>query len=149
MRAVVQRVSEASVIIEGRVTGEIGPGLLVYLGVADNDAEEDADLLAEKIARLRIFPDADDKMNLDVSQSGGNVLVVSAFTVQADARKGRRPTFDSAAPPAAAMALYERFCGALSALGLRVERGTFRARMNVHSINDGPVCILLDSKRVF
>ena len=149
MRAVVQRVAEASVVVEEKTVGQIGAGLLVYVGVACEDTDEDAVLLAEKVARLRIFPDADDKLNQDVSQAGGNVLVVSAFTVQADGRKGRRPSFDAAAPPQFANELYNQFCTALAGFGLRVEQGVFRAVMDVRSFNAGPVCILLDSKRVF
>jgi D-tyrosyl-tRNA(Tyr) deacylase len=149
MRAVVQRVSRAVVEVDGRPVGAIEAGLLVYLGVARDDAQADAELLAEKIAHLRIFPDGQDKMNLDVRQAGGQVLVVSAFTTQADARKGRRPTFDAAARGEIAEGFYLSFCDLLLPYGLKVERGTFGALMNVQSINAGPVCILLDSKRTF
>jgi len=149
VRAVVQRVRQAGVTVDGQTVGRIEAGLLVYLGVAQDDAGDDAAFMAEKVAGLRIFPDAEDRMNLDVSQAGGQVLVVSAFTVQADARKGRRPTFETAAQPEPARVLYELFCAALAGRGLTVERGTFRAMMEVHSVNAGPVCILLDSKKVF
>ena len=149
MRAVVQRVSEASVIADGETVGAIGPGLLVYLGVDRADGEEDAEYISEKIRFLRIFPDGDEKMNRDVSQAGGMVLVVSAFTLQADARKGRRPTFDGAASGDSARLWYEALCDALSQFGLTVERGTFGAVMQVRSVNAGPVCILLDSRKTF
>lgn len=149
MRAVVQRVSEASVTVEGRVSGSISEGLLTYLGVAPDDGEADVNYIADKVRHLRIFPDENDRLNRDVLQAAGKVLVVSAFTVQADARRGRRPSFDNAAPPQHAHALYARLCEALSDLGVAVERGVFRATMDVHSINAGPVCILLDSRRGF
>ena len=149
MRAAVQRVSEASVVVEGKPVGTIGVGLLVYVGVGDTDGSEDVDYLVDKVCHLRIFPDADEKMNLDVGHAGGSVLVVSAFTLQADARKGRRPSFDSAADPDDALELYERFCDSLEQSGLAVERGKFRAMMDVKSVNAGPICILLDSCRGF
>jgi D-aminoacyl-tRNA deacylase len=149
MRATVQRVSSASVTVEGRVVGRIGAGLLVYAGVASDDAEDDVRYLVDKIANLRIFRDADGKMNRSVLDVGGAVLVISAFALQADARKGRRPSFDAAAAPELAEALYNRLCEALAAAGLTVARGIFRAHMDVESINDGPICILLDSKRLF
>ena len=149
MRAVVQRVSEAAVEVEGRVCGAIDAGLLVYLGVAVDDAEQDVSYLADKVRHLRIFQDDQGRMNLDVGQVGGGVLVVSAFTTQADARHGRRPSLEPAARPEAAQAIYERFCATLAATGLLVERGSFGAMMAVRSTNDGPICLLLDSKRVF
>jgi D-aminoacyl-tRNA deacylase len=149
MRATVQRVHEASVTVDGTVVGSIGQGLLVYTGVAADDAEDDARYLAEKIAGLRIFIDDEGKMNRCVSDIGGGVLVVSAFTLQADARKGRRPSFDAAAGLDLANSLYERLCEMLAGMGLPVARGVFRAHMEVASINDGPICILLDSKRLF
>jgi D-aminoacyl-tRNA deacylase len=149
MRATVQRVHEASVTVDDRVVGAIGQGLLVFAGVAADDAESDVQYVAEKIAGLRIFNDADGKMNRNVSEIGGGVLVISAFTLQADARKGRRPSFDAAAGLDLALALYERLCEVLSGMGLTVARGVFRAHMEVTSINDGPICILLDSKRIF
>lgn len=149
MRATVQRVHEASVTVDGRVVGSVEQGLLVYAGVAADDAEGDVQYIAEKIAGLRIFNDADGKMNRCVSEVGGGVLVVSAFTLQADARKGRRPSFDAAAGPDLALALYEQLCETLSGMGLKVAQGVFRAHMEVSSINDGPICVLLDSRRVF
>ncbi len=149
MRAVVQRVSNASVTVEGAVVGAIDGGLLVYLGVAREDGDADIAYLADKVCHLRVFPDDAGRMNLDVGQAGGKVLVVSAFTLQADARHGRRPSFDAAAEPDHARMLYERFCEVLARTGLAVERGTFRALMDVHSVNAGPIGILLDSRRVF
>jgi D-tyrosyl-tRNA(Tyr) deacylase len=149
MRAVVQRVSEASVVTDGRVQGSIGTGLLVYLGVDRDDGEADVSYLADKVRHLRIFPDEADRMNLDVLQAGGKALVVSAFTVQADARRGRRPAFESAAPPDRAIVLYELFCDALRRLGVSVERGLFGDYMDVKSVNAGPICILLESRRAF
>jgi D-tyrosyl-tRNA(Tyr) deacylase len=149
MRAVIQRVSEASVVTNGRVQGSIGTGLLVYLGVDRDDGEADVSYLADKVRHLRIFPDEADRMNLDVLQAGGKVLVVSAFTVQADARRGRRPAFESAAPPDRAIVLYELFCDALRRLGVSVERGLFGDYMDVKSVNAGPICILLESRRAF
>jgi D-tyrosyl-tRNA(Tyr) deacylase len=146
MRAVIQRVSEASVTVKADVCAAIGNGLLVYLGVAVNDAEGDAAYLADKVRHLRIFTDENEKLNLDVVQIGGEVLVVSAFTVCADARRGRRPSFDTAAPPDVAQRLYERFCEDIERLGARVQRGVFREHMHVRSINDGPICILLASR---
>ena len=149
MRAVVQRVSEASVEVDGGVRGFTGGGLLVYLGVDREDGESDVSYLADKVRHLRVFPDDADRMNLDVVQAGGKVLVVSAFTVQADARRGRRPSFEPAAPPDRAIVCYEQFCQALARSGVSVERGSFGDDMNVTSVNAGPVCILLDSRRVF
>ncbi len=149
MRAVIQRVDEASVVVDGTTVGAIGPGLLVYLGVDRSDRDEDANYIVDKIRYLRIFPDDEEKMNRDNSQAGGMVLVVSAFTLQADARKGRRPTFDGAASGDPARLLYESLCDALSHFGLTVERGRFGAMMQVRSVNAGPVCILLDSRKTF
>lgn len=149
MRAVVQRVREASVTIEGRTCRRIDEGVLVYLGVAANDEPRDADYLADKLARLRIFPDDDGRMNRDVREAGGAVLVVSNFTLLGDARKGRRPSYTGAAEPERANELYERFCTTLRGFGLTVETGRFRAMMEVRSINSGPVTLLLDSKRTF
>jgi D-tyrosyl-tRNA(Tyr) deacylase len=145
MRMVVQRVSEASVRVEGEVVGSIGRGLLVLLGVARGDTESDAAFLAEKTASLRIFPDHDGKMNRSVTEAGGSVLVVSQFTLYGDVRKGRRPSFDQAAPPETAKQLYERFVEMLRSRGLHVETGVFQAMMQVHLVNDGPVTILCDS----
>lgn len=149
MRAVVQRVSKGSVQVRGETVGQIGAGLMVYLGVARDDQEADARALAEKVAGLRVFDDQSGVMNLPLEQAGGEVLVVSAFTTQGDARRGRRPSYAAAAPPETAELLYEKFCGELARKGLEVVRGRFRAEMQVSSINDGPVCILLDSKKVF
>ncbi len=149
MRAVVQRVSEASVVTGGRVSGVIGDGLLVHLGVAGDDGDADVVYLADKVRHLRIFPDQSDRMNLDVRQADGKVLVVSAFTVCADARRGRRPSFESAAPPDRAIELYDRFCETLGRGGVVVERGSFGDYMTITSVGAGPVCILLDSRRAF
>jgi D-tyrosyl-tRNA(Tyr) deacylase len=149
MRAVVQRVTRAAVVADGEESGRIEAGLLVYLGVGPDDTEEDLRYLADKVRHLRIFPDEAKPLNRDVVEAGGAVLVVSAFTVQADARKGRRPTLESAAPAAQAQELYESFCTVLEATGVSVARGVFRAYMAVESVNDGPICILLDSRRGF
>ena len=149
MRAVVQRVSRASVRVDSRTVGEIGKGLVVLLGIRSGDTREAADYLAEKVAVLRIFPDAEGKTNLSVLDVGGAVLAVSQFTLFGDTRKGRRPSYIDAAPPAEAEPLYEYFLSALRRHGLRVESGVFRAMMEVELVNDGPVTILLDSERVF
>lgn len=144
MRAVIQRVSRASVRVEGRVVGEIAAGLLVLLGVASGDAESEATRLAEKVARLRIFENEDGRFDHSVLDTGGAVLVVSQFTLFADMTKGNRPSFAGAAAPDEAKWLYERFCGALRELGVQVETGVFAARMQVELVNDGPVTIVLD-----
>ncbi len=149
MRAVVQRVSSAKVEVDGRVVGEIGPGLLVYLGVGVDDSETDIAYMANKVRHLRVFNDAEGKMNLDVAQTGGACLVVSAFTVQGNARKGHRPAYAAAADPGQANAMYQQFCEQLQATGLTVATGRFRAKMDVHSVNDGPICVLIDSKKMF
>lgn len=149
MRIAAQRVSRASVTVDGSVISEIGQGLLVYLGCAQGDDENDARWLAEKAASLRIFSDEQGKMNRSVVDAGGGVLVVSAFTLQADARKGRRPSFDAAAPPEFAKPLCDAFVSALRGYGLLVQEGRFGVHMHVDSSNDGPICILLDSKRLF
>ena len=149
MRAVVQRVTEASVVVDRSVCASIGQGLAVYLGVDHDDSEADVAYLADKVRHLRIFPDEADRMNLDVAMVRGQVLVVSAFTVQADARRGRRPSFETAADPDRAIILYEMFCDALAHQRIRVERGRFGAMMDVRSVNAGPVCILLESRRKF
>ncbi len=149
MRSVVQRVARAEVRVEGERVGAIGRGLAVLLGVAQGDDEEAARLLADKVAALRVFEDADGKMNRAVAEVGGEVLVVSQFTLLGDARKGNRPSFSAAAPPDQAQALYERFCAMLRSKGLTVATGVFRAHMDVELINDGPVTILLDSARLF
>lgn len=149
MRAVVQRVSRCKVSVGGEVAGEIGAGLLVLLGVGQGDTEAAADHLAEKISGLRIFEDADGKMNLDVRQAGGAVLVVSQFTLHGDARKGKRPSFDRAARPDEARRLYEYFVSKIRAAGLRCETGCFQEMMEVELVNAGPVTILLDSEKAF
>ena len=144
MRAVIQRVSEASVAVNGHVTGAIQKGLLVLLGVGHADTEATAQAMAAKVARLRIFPDAEGKMNLSVEDVQGGVLVVSQFTLLADTRKGNRPSFTDAAPPEKGQALYEAFCAAMAAENVPVEKGVFGAHMNVRLANDGPVTIVLD-----
>ncbi len=149
MRAVVQRVSRASVKVDGELTGEIGAGLLVLLGVAREDNTADADYLAEKISGLRIFEDAAGKMNLSVTEVSGAVLAVSQFTLFGDVRGGKRPSFDAAARPEQAKALYEYFVARIRAGGLRCETGRFQQMMEVELVNTGPVTILLDSKRMF
>lgn len=149
MRAVVQRVKRAKVTVNGTVTGEIGVGLLVLLGVAQADIETDADYLAEKIAGLRVFEDSDGKMNLAVADVGGALLAVSQFTLYGDVRKGKRPSFDAAARPEQAKKLYEYFCTRIRAAGLRCEEGVFQAMMDVELLNAGPVTILLDSTKAF
>jgi len=145
VRALVQRVSEASVEVDGRVTGAVGAGFLVLLGVAEGDTEEDADWLAGKVARLRVFEDEEGKMNLSLGAVGGKVLSVSQFTLCADTRKGNRPSFTKAAEPEQGRRLWERFSEELERRGVRVERGVFGARMRVRLVNEGPVTILLDS----
>lgn len=149
MRAVVQRVSRARVMVEDEEVGAIGEGLLVYAAAAPDDGAEDVRYIAEKVGQMRIFPDAGYKMNLSVLDAGGAVVVVSAFTVQADARRGRRPSFDTSAPGEAAEPLIERLVAGLKAMGLEVATGRFGAKMRVESANEGPICVLLDSKRGF
>ena len=147
MRAVIQRVKSASVAVDGRVTGEIGKGLLVLLGVGQGDGEKDLAYMAAKLPDLRIFEDASGKFNLSLREVGGQMLVVSQFTLYGDCRKGRRPSFTDAAEPAEARRLYEQLVLRLREQGTPVETGEFRARMEVHLINDGPVTILLDSRQ--
>ena len=149
MRAVVQRVLSAGVSVEGRVLGRIGHGLLVFVGVARNDGPDDVQYVAAKIRELRIFPDADGRMKRSVVDTGGELLVVSQFTLVGDCRKGRRPAFDDAAPPALAEALYEDVVRLLRESGLTVATGQFQAHMTVELVNDGPVTMLLDSRRLF
>jgi D-tyrosyl-tRNA(Tyr) deacylase len=144
MRAVCQRVSEARVTVDGSISGEIGAGLVVLLGIERGDAVADADRLAAKVARLRIFENESGKFDVSLVDAGGAALVVSQFTLIAETRKGNRPSFSRAAPPEEAIPLYERFCEALGAAGVRVERGIFGARMSVELVNDGPVTIVLD-----
>ena len=149
MRAVVQRVSRCRVLVEGRTVGEIGPGLLVLLGVGKTDSEAAADYLAEKVLGLRIFEDAEGKMNLSVQDTRGEVLVVSQFTLYGDVRRGKRPSFDAAARPEEARRLYEYFVAKIRAAGLHCQTGEFQAMMDVELVNQGPVTILLDSEKSF
>ncbi len=144
MRAVCQRVTEARVVVDGSTVGEIGTGLVVLLGVARDDAPADADRLAGKIARLRIFPDAEGRFDRSVLDANGRVLAVSQFTLLADTSRGNRPSFTDAAPPDEAEPLYERFCEALAAEGVQVARGVFGAAMRVELANDGPVTIVVE-----
>jgi D-tyrosyl-tRNA(Tyr) deacylase len=148
MRVVIQRVSRAAVHVDGRVAGSIGTGLLVLLGVANEDDQKAADYLVEKTISLRIFPDAEDKMNRSLTDVGGSLLVVSQFTLYGDVKRGRRPGFDRAAPPAKARELYEYFVEAARARGVPVETGVFQAMMQVESVNVGPVTILCDSEKL-
>jgi D-aminoacyl-tRNA deacylase len=146
MRAVVQRVTAARVTVDGAVVGEIGAGLLILLGVGKADTAADAEYLAEKIAGLRIFSDSAGKMNLSLTDTGGAMLAVSQFTLYGDCRKGRRPSFDYAAPAEQARALYEHFVEAARRQGIRVETGTFQAHMAVSLTNDGPVTLIVESR---
>jgi D-aminoacyl-tRNA deacylase len=148
MKAVVQRVARASVRVDGEVIGSVGKGLLVLLGVAAGDPPGCEELLARKIVDLRIFPDAEDKMNLAVGEVGGGLLVVSQFTLLADCKKGRRPSFINAAPPEEANKRYEKLCALVRAQGLEVQTGRFGASMEVELINDGPVTIVLDTREL-
>ncbi|MDD4796613.1 MAG: D-aminoacyl-tRNA deacylase [Eubacteriales bacterium] len=149
MRAVVQRVSSASVTVQGAVSGAIGQGLVVLLGVEEGDTDDDVQYICQKVAGLRIFEDDQGKMNRDVGQIGGAVLLVSQFTLCGDARKGRRPSFAAAARPAQADALYQKGAALLKQMGVPVQTGQFQAHMMVSLVNDGPVTILLDSKKLF
>jgi D-tyrosyl-tRNA(Tyr) deacylase len=149
MRAVAQRVSSARVVVESEVVGEIGPGLLVYLGAGKKDGETEAEWMAGKLAGLRIFPDEADRMARDVRETGGAVLVVSQFTLYGDVRRGRRPSFDDAGEPERARELYELVCEKLRGLGLVVATGRFRAMMDVQCSVAGPVTILIDSQKQF
>lgn len=149
MRIVVQRSGPARVEVGGEITGEIERGLVLLVGVGQGDTEQDAVYLAEKVARLRVFEDADGKMNHDITEAGGSILSVSQFTLYGDVRKGRRPSYAQAAPPEDAATLYEFFNQCLRDYGLQVATGVFRAMMDVHLVNDGPVTILLDSHRTF
>lgn len=148
MRAVVQRVAKAQVMVHGDVVGRIQRGLLVYAAAAPDDSPKDVDYIAEKVAQLRIFSDPDGKMNLDVRQFGGAVLLVSAFTVLADARKGRRPSFDGSASGTVAQPILAQLDAVIRQMGVSIETGRFAAEMQVESINDGPICVLLDSRRL-
>jgi D-aminoacyl-tRNA deacylase len=149
MRAVVQRVSRAKVTVNGEIAGEIGPGLLVLLGVGQNDTEADSTYLAQKISGLRVFEDDQGKMNLSAQQVGGSVLAISQFTLYGDVRRGKRPSFDAAAPPDQARRLYDFFVEQIRSLGLRCEAGRFQEMMKVELVNEGPVTILLDSEKNF
>ena len=146
MRAVLQRVTRARVLVENEVVGEIGRGLLILLGVSRTDSVEDARWLADKVASLRVFADAEGKMNRDVVEVGGGVLVVSQFTLYSDCRKGRRPSFVDAAAPDSAIPHYESFVNALKALGIPTATGRFGAMMQVELVNEGPVTLIVDSK---
>jgi D-tyrosyl-tRNA(Tyr) deacylase len=149
MRVVVQRVSQASVEVDGEITGRIGRGLLVYLSIAENDNIEDAEFMARKLVGLRIFEDENGKMNLSLLEAGGRILLISNFTLHGDCRKGRRPAFDQAAQPEYAEKLYKKTIELLEQAGLEVATGWFGSRMQVTSTNNGPVTFLLDSKRIF
>ena len=149
MRAVVQRVSRAQVTVNSEIVGQIGCGLLVLLGVAATDTQSDADYLADKISGLRIFEDASGKMNLATSEVGGEMLIVSQFTLHGDVRRGKRPSFDASAPAHQARQLYEYFVGRIRAAGLPCQTGKFQETMQVELVNDGPVTILIDSTKTF
>jgi D-aminoacyl-tRNA deacylase len=149
MRAVVQRVSRAQVTVKGEITGQIGLGLLVLLGVGRDDGEADATYLAEKVCGVRVFEDAQGKMNRSLQEVDGSVLAVSQFTLYGDVRRGKRPSFDAAAPPEKARQLYEFFVEQIRATGLRCETGRFQEMMKVELANEGPVTILLDSAKAF
>jgi len=149
VRAVVQRVSRAEVRVDGEVVGSIGQGLLVYAGVESGDADPDVELMAGKVTGLRVFEDPDGRMNLDVLDAGGGVLVVSQFTLLGDARKGRRPSFVRAEAPDKANAIYEALVRTIKDKGVPVEAGRFQAHMEVDAVNDGPVTILLDTRKTF
>lgn len=149
MRAVVQRVTRASVKVSGEIVGQIEEGLLVLVGVAQEDTEADVDYLADKIVGLRVFEDPDEKMNLAVTEVGGAILAVSQFTLYGDMRRGRRPSFDAAARPEQARRLYEYLVSKIRAAGVRCETGTFQAMMEVELVNNGPVTILIDSTKIF
>lgn len=146
MKIVLQRVKEARVAVEGVTAGRIGRGLCLLVGVEKGDGETDAECLARKCVELRIFPDAQGKMNLSLAEAGGEVLAVSQFTLAGSVRKGRRPSFDGAEAPARAAELFESFVGAVEALGVTVETGVFQALMEVHLVNDGPVTFVLESR---
>lgn len=149
MRAVVQRVKRAEVRVEEQVVGQIGAGLVVLVGVGKDDTPTSGEVLAEKIANLRVFDDDQGRMNRSLLETGGQALCVSQFTLYGDCRKGRRPSYDQAAPPERVLLLYESFVQSLRNLGIRTETGRFRAMMDVELVNDGPVTLLLDSDRLF
>ena len=145
MRVVLQRVKEARVEVAGTTVGAISTGLLILIGVASTDTQQDADYLADKVIYLRIFPDEEGRMNRSILEVGGSLLVVSQFTLYGDCRKGRRPSFDRAAPPEEARRLYEYFVERLSSRNIIVQTGVFQAEMQIHLVNDGPVTFILDS----
>jgi len=145
MRLVIQRVDEAQVKVEGKVTGRIAQGLLVFVGISKTDTEKEADYLLDKLTGLRIFPDDAGKMNRDIADAGGSLLIVSQFTLYGDCRKGRRPSFDLAAPPEQAKALYDYFIAAARRTSVPVETGVFQASMQVHLVNHGPVTIIVET----
>jgi len=147
MRAVIQRVKSAEVYVDGRVSGKIGNGLLVFVGVAKGDGENDLSFLASKLPDLRIFEDASGKFNLSLKEKAGEILIVSQFTLYGDCRKGRRPSFTEAEEPAMAKGLYEQLISRLKQQGIPVQSGEFQAKMEVHLVNDGPVTLLLDSRK--
>lgn len=149
MRAVVQRISQGKVVVDNNITGEIEKGLLVFLGIEHEDTTDDIKYMVEKIANLRIFEDENEKMNLSVVDVKGKLLVVSQFTLMGDCRKGRRPSFSKAAKPDIAEGLYKEFVSYCKDTGIQVATGMFQAHMMVHSINDGPVTMLIDSKKLF
>ena len=149
MRAVIQRVTSASVTVAGELVSEIGEGLLIFLGIAHDDTEAELDYIANKVINLRIFEDSDGKMNRSLLETGGAALVVSQFTLYGDCRKGRRPSFIDAARPEQAKALYEQFIDVLTSRDVPTQGGTFQAMMDVQLVNDGPVTILLDSRKQF
>jgi len=144
MRIVIQRVRQARVEVDGQVTGAIGPGLLILLGIAKTDSEKEVEYLTEKVLEIRIFPGMDGKMNRSIREAGGSLLIVSQFTLYGDCRKGRRPSFDLAASPPQALGLYEYFVKELRKKGIPVETGVFQATMQVHLVNDGPVTIICE-----
>jgi len=146
MRIVLQRVKSASVDVSGETVGQIGSGLLILLGIARTDSQQDADYLVEKIIHLRIFPDQAGRMNRSIMEVGGRLLVVSQFTLYGDCKRGRRPSFDEAAPPEKARELYEYFVNQLKSSNIMIETGVFQAEMEVHLVNDGPVTLILESK---
>jgi len=149
MRAVIQRVKFASVTVNGQVTGRIGPGVVVFLGIHRNDTETASDWMAEKIVNLRLFPDDDEKMNRSLADIGAEMLIVSQFTLYGDCRKGRRPGYSEAAPPEIAEPLYNTFINQIIGKGIRTASGTFQAKMEVSLVNDGPVTLLVDSAKLF
>ena len=149
MRAVIQRVTKASVSVDGEVIGKIGKGFVVLLGVGQDDAEEDMRYIADKTVNLRVFEDENEKMNLSLQDIGGELLVISQFTLYGDCRKGRRPSFDKAGEPKSAKELYEKTCEYFKSFGIVTETGRFAADMQVELINDGPVTLMLDSKKLY